>query len=1743
MCTFVARNGKPSMLFDTLARKVDFSAAVSNYLNTKSISFKNWYGNGSLDENGEPLLKDNIFVNDKGEVRNLTTFLSDTTIEEGLDVVNKLTNIFKQNGVDVKVKYDPSADYDGLTIGTESGAEISLRRPDTLSTYHEFGHIYVDMIGYNTEIIQEGIRRLRGTEIWEKVERSNPALFGERLEKEVLVTAIAVSAQNKHSYLAKYGGNKSGSILAGLDSFLAWLGTLWRRIADLLGVNTDVAERLAYDLTGGKLRHRLTHKVSTYEQYKKITVEDLVNIGDQLELSPDEKKYVHKNTKEEYERTTTLLELLTGAFNRETALRQSVLSKSPLYEDFTEPEQIARLWADTREESSGIHKIMEDYAKGRNNGISTEELREKILSNLRKPEYQKDVDDDEVRFYSGMKREYVETYIDRLFGFIDDLLSRGYKLYPEIKVYHKDVGVAGTIDLLAVSPEGKIVIFDFKTKRKVTRDGEEESKFDKWNSINIESATFLPKSFSHIANTTGNRYSAQTSMYKMILSLYGLEVSDMYVVPLVGEVTEENGEFYYTNVDFYKSSNASNFVKDEFPTELFKLEDYSDIIKGLVYDKESIEQEIQTIDNSKKEGLELLEQISEIEGIAEWKREVIYDIERTIKHLWSVKSKARAEAYQTSARSLIEKLLVTDEAEAIANYTKYIGKTLFEVHQKLHGKIVVTERNKLGTATAAKILKGYATMTWEDIKELERTDKTAYLEFVSFLINGTHFVKQAMKIKEINFSSLIDLDKLTDEERDVLNESLTVTAAMITSSKPEERLDVYYDFVSKIKGKYSTVIERLKSFEGKISDIEVSFERLRKELSMRFPELTSNPLFKGKEVTEIYEAFFKNQFDETFMQANMDALGDTHVGFVANVVKHYDQRMFSARQESKDLITEFFEKTDGIDLSKFVDENTGKLHTKTDQQKYILARERAFRNAAKIKDSKKKATALNKWFKQNTVLLEKDKRDAIIKERKRNLSKEDFKEWEARQYYYGSNNIRYIKNTSVFYVPNEKYLSTAYSEFSEKDIEAIEYLRDLLMYLTDHVKDSIISDGFIPAIPESDKTLMSILKQNFSLGKERFDPMEVDVDEDGNLVNTLPLRFIHLMNQQPLKPIPEGASEQVRRELYKENEQIKRDNYAAHAAAINKDLSKVIPIFIEVAVRHRWKKHMEFELQSAYKEFSDNLKLSRTSNGMPLLDRVKVRFADTNPAVQVSTTGSRIDKHFQDWLKMVFYEDATIDEGLLTRIAAILQNYTSFKGLALNPLSAINNQMYGGLMTSIEGLAGEFFTVSDLKNATAEYATSIASFFTDNPDKGKFSSKASAFLGKFDNVFMDYRELSNNISESSTPAAKAAYKFGKILGKAYFLQHISEHNLQGRLTLAMIKHHRIVNGKIMSLNDYLYDPSIKFDPYKTKAKVKDIKEKTKLAAIEWKKFPTVWDAFDFDKKLVLKEGIVIDDTALANFERRMLGVNQYVHGIYNKEDAGAVQQYALGRMAIQFRKWMRPGWNKRWGNRMFEDYWNERRARRDEGYYTTTIKFLASPIFRHFKNKKESKEYRDTTTTLQAFKNIFKDYGRFIGNIRVHWHSLTDTEKGNVIRTMVEYLALCSAVALYYALKGLKGDDDEPPKALMLALYQTDRTIIELTQFVPVAVTPGFVGGGWMNETKKILKSPTATFNVIDNAFDLGKTLIMYPFNTEEENTYQTGTYYGQDKLKVNTIKMIPIINQIYRWENLDRNYKFYKLF
>lgn len=154
---------------------------------------------------------------------------------------NTLKQTFENAGINVSIKIDNNIDSLGkVDIGSE-GVTITmksenLRGPDT--EIHEFGHIYVEALGYKSDIIQQGIEQLRNGELWNEIKRLYPELSQEALEKEVLVTAIG----------------EEGANFLNQPWWKAWWNRMLNKVKELFGIERNVAQQLAQEMLSNDLR-------------------------------------------------------------------------------------------------------------------------------------------------------------------------------------------------------------------------------------------------------------------------------------------------------------------------------------------------------------------------------------------------------------------------------------------------------------------------------------------------------------------------------------------------------------------------------------------------------------------------------------------------------------------------------------------------------------------------------------------------------------------------------------------------------------------------------------------------------------------------------------------------------------------------------------------------------------------------------------------------------------------------------------------------------------------------------------------------------------------------------------------------------------------------------------------------------------------------------------------------------------------------------------------------------------------------------------------------------------------------------------------------------------------------------------------------------------------------------------------------------------------------------------------------
>ena len=280
------------------------------------------------------------------------------------------------------------------------------------------------------------------------------------------------------------------------------------------------------------------------------------------------------------------------------------------------------------------------------------------------------------------------------------------------------------------------------------------------------------------------------------------------------------------------------------------------------------------------------------------------------------------------------------------------------------------------------------------------------------------------------------------------------------------------------------------------------------------------------------------------------------------------------------------------------------------------------------------------------------------------------------------------------------------------------------------------------------------------------------------------------------------------------------------------------------------------------------------------------------------------------------------------------------------------------------------------------------------------------------------------------------------------------------------------------------------------------------------KIVSLWDAMEvvpIDKnnkkagaKLQLKQGYTKADGSaftqddIIKFSRKSAAINQRMHGIYNKADRSAIQRLAIGRMGMMFRKWIKPSLNRRFKSATYNydlDTWTE-------GYYRTSGRFLLQL----------ARDLRETQFNLAA-----------------RWNELTPTEKANIRRALTEtghFLAVMTIIGLIEW-----SDDKDRPWLVRMAEYQARRLYTELGTMIP--------GKSMITEGLRIIKSPAAGINTIENMLDLTK--LLNPWNYMDE--LQSGRYEGHSTAYKSFFEspIIPMNRTIYRGLHPETGIPFFK--
>lgn len=584
--------------------------------------------------------------------------------------------------------------------------------------------------------------------------------------------------------------------------------------------------------------------------------------------------------------------------------------------------------------------------------------------------------------------------------------------------------------------------------------------------------------------------------------------------------------------------------------------------------------------------------------------------------------------------------------------------------------------------------------------------------------------------------------------------------------------------------------------------------------------------------------------------------------------------------------------------------------------------------------------------------------------------------------------------------------------------------------------------------------------------------------------------------------------------------------------------------------------------------------IKRNPNDKLMDNRLLSRITGKQEIRTAKSEDSNIVKHFENQVRKLVFNEFEMDEGTRSKVSRVMRNMVSSKFMMLNITGGIANVLYGKTQIQMEMAAGQFFKYKDFRKGENEWMQNIGSYLADAYNETT-NNETNAVIRLFNVIESDM--VTERYGKGSNP-------MGKLENLLFIQQTAGEHYMQNATLLAMLHSHRVVTvdgkNKVMSFEqfamglreeallkvlrknnpelvskyetfrDKVLESYIEKERYvKFKADIitdflcsvpKEIREEFKTTykedtKEEQKKFE---NHPSFRESLILKNGVATlkPDSGLTNediaaFRNKVISVNHQIHGIYDKIGANQLQQSWWGALLMQFHKHLVPGYQKRFGYRLghFDGIYNETRESISKGTYVSLGEFIIMPFKKYYElnNSNELQAVR----TLQG---IAKGYADFVANLTTYYNILPEYDKANIRRCLGEWIAITKAVALFVVGKLMLDDDDDSTQVADYILYSADRLMSETIQYTP---------WGLANEGKKLYSQPVAALSIASDNLKLLEACCSYIITGNPDDLYyNSGTYSGENKLKVNIMKQIPLVNQIIKHQRLGANNSYYKV-
>lgn len=1666
-----------------------------------------------------------------------------------------------------KIQYVPQIVVNGKVVPANAVADVISRTIQVIADNEsidtlpeEAAHIYVEWLPDTHPLKQEMLRTIKRLPEYRKTlsEYSKNPLY-QNADGTVNTDKIAVEA---------IGKKIAGAIVGKADKIAStWWQKLWNFIKNIFSGKEDIWNQAATDILSAntsKLDVNAINKAAEQGRYY-------------LQLSPEESRFYNTLSARATEAQKAIIDDLIR--NPSVIFQEAGHKYMPV--DMSDTTQYTSVT-----EGIGVEgpPNPQDYEANRQWGQDFDRILKGIVEH-------RDLND--IPATPTLTDKVREKIYLNMHKYITDKMSQGYIPLTQVSISDKLSGIAGTMDLVWVSPGGTIQVVDLKTSWNTV------AGTSYWNNPHLLKDTSKIKISDRIAITKKQQHAIQVNAYTKMLQIMGYHKVTAPVTKHYRVAHDNAG----TVIDFvdestveHKPSEMEAAVNMLIPTQigtenrLEKMEVENPLdTKEFQEDKEKVlnEEEPAAPTYTEEEKKSLQGQVREI-----------VDTLKAYKNLLAERSKQRADANSSAVEdinNLLQNIYTSlGSGDWEASYIQFLD---YANNQTAH--LIGYINNPANyNATTPEGKARYRTMVpraQHFVKALQNV-----LQVHSFVKNNPTMLNLSLTLGDLvnNAQNSIDEAYKRIVGNNIIGEN--TTNPLLTNSVIAEKLtkDVDIQYLDAWASDLTNIGNAtLENFD---KDVKLTSEKMRKEgekTKERIAEMGEKlaKVAGTRDAKTLYDVMFQRDSKGNKTGRMLSMIGDKYWKMRDEIIA--GTRNLDGRGEPLQYITnpKTQEELDyNIKLSKakkrVFDFQNPEIRTyNRETKKHSYEDGRFHYLSAEYKAERDKVLV----FEGGMWKVQEGKEQQAREFRNKYMTFES--ETYRMQYDNNDQPTGYVtENTDGVWYPKREHvviravaadgtdmrdpvwkkLREGKTPLEKAQMEYLEEYRDILGEQVDHLgpkQRDWYQKHYLPAVasnflqqlgnsPKKMELVMNELKEWFTL-KGYASQTEVQ-RMTGSLSQSLPAIYTaNMQSQERLDRIVAEISEHnLKKESIKTNrEKVEWTNKAKELEDMRKrELSRLTPDQIHPDLTQGLMAFTDmthkFRVVDA---ISDNiLAIENVLTNTTFYENRRDAFGKIIKVKDdIKGVDSKTYKRFITYVQQIWENDESMNKEMLDVIINKAMKGTSAIGMAFNWLGHIHNVVTGQINNTIDSFGDELYTRKanmrmklEVNKAMAAKAVQAGQLLGKSYKTPPAASKYEAFVREFNMV----EHMAN-----SDPGKVGVLDWG------YGTMQLGEWVVQSRVGNAIL------------------DSIILTDPQGNEV--------------------SVYDAYEFEAttgKLTIKPGYKIQATGAEFNEKERLKIhnriretNKRIHGNYRDIDRTSIERYSIGKMVMQFHKWIYPAYKARfqrgkWDENLgAEGMFNEGRYRSAgafiRGLYNKTItleqmwkgtmedvsKMSAEDkkkfIREHFEGVISAEEYKNFDDKVKLIDNLIEAhentelFNRDTPEHRAAWNArleellkekeqveqavedmmfkLLEHRKKNIIKAAADLLYICILFGTFTLLKGIADDlpDDDPlmKKVTNWMMWEADRNKKEVSLFVP---------GVNLVEAYQLIKSPIAALGAVRDFGQVMNAMIQYPFQNETERHLQRGPHEGEAKVWKETTDLIPIWRQYNRWLSFDNINNFY---